>query len=183
MLAPATTHPPCFATSYFLPGDGPCETGCRLAQDCRAAYLVRSGEALAGNPAALSADERVYVLSHRPHPHLVALPCREAAEPEVTTPAPATKTPRAKWTADHRRPLASFTARSVPALVAEVLRIAAQPLHVRDIAAEALSIAAARGVRIGGKTPEATVGLALRQVLEIERVGRGRYCWRAAPAA
>ena len=182
MLAPATNHPPCFATSYFLPGDGPCETGCRLAQDCRAAYLVRSGEALAGNPAALAADERVYVLSHRPHPHLVALPCLDAAEPEVTIPAPA-KSTRAQWTADHRRPLASFPARSVPALAAEVLRHAPQPLHVRDVAVEVLRIAAERGVRIGGKTPEATVGLSLRQVLEIERVGRGRYCWKGAPTA
>ena len=183
MLACATTNPPCFGSSFFLPGEGPCNAGCRLTEACRSAYLVRSGEALAANPAALAADERIYVLSHRPHPHLVALPSGDVAEPQPVSPAPATKTPRAKWTADHRRPLASFTARSVPALVAEVLRIAAQPLHVRDIAAEALSIAAERGVRIGGKTPEATVGLALRQVLEIERVGRGRYCWRAAQTA
>ncbi len=178
MQARVTTHPPCFGTSYFLPGDGPCETGCRLAQDCRAAYLVRSGEALAANPAALATDERVYVLSHRPHPHLVALPGGDSAEPDVSTPAPAPKSTRARWTADHRRPLASFSARSVPAIVTEVLRTAGQPLHVREVAAEVLSMAAERGVRIGGKTPEATVGLALRQVREIERAGRGTYVWR-----
>jgi hypothetical protein len=158
MLAPVTTHPPCFGSSFFLPGEGPCNAGCRLAEECRRAYLVQTGVVLAANPAALAADERIYVLSHRPHPHLVALPGGDVAEPVVAPSAPATKPTRTQWTADHRRPLASFPVRSVPALAAEVLRNAPQPLHVREVAVEVLRIAAERGVRIGGKTPEATVG-------------------------
>ena len=43
--------------------------------------------------------------------------------------------------------------------------------------------AAERGVSLCGKTPVASVGLALRQVLEVAHLGSGWYEWRGrAPA-
>ncbi len=164
MHAPLTTQPACFGISYFVPGEGACEAGCRIAKGCRDCYL----DAAAAHLGELAPDERLFVLSHRPARLAIVPPAGQ--EPHRKAPA--------AWTDERRRPLSSFPARSVPVLAAEVVCAAGRPLHVREIAAEVARIAPARGVRFGGKTPEATVGLALRQVQEVERVGRGQYRWR-----
>jgi hypothetical protein len=80
------------------------------------------------------------------------------------------------------RPLEVFKPTSVASLAVEVLRAAAAPLHVCDITAEVLALATARGIRLAGRTPVATVGLALRRVHGVERVGRGVYIWRGSEA-
>lgn len=65
-------------------------------------------------------------------------------------------------------------------LAAEVLREAGRPLHVREVTAKLTALARERGVRLAGKTPEATVGVAVRRARGVERVGRGMYRWRTA---
>ena len=157
----------CYGISFFVPGEGACGVGCRLAASCRSAYLASASTVLTENPAALADDERRFVLEHT-----------APAAPQVEQPA--AREPRKSptcWTGEKRRPLSKLKASSVATLAAEVLQAAGQPMHVRAVTEEVLQIASSRGIVLGGKTPAATVGLALRQLCEVKQVGRGTYAW------
>ncbi len=195
LTAAATTVPACFGLSFFAPGEGPCNTGCSLAQRCRATYFESALRVLASEPTALAEDEHAYLLTQQEEAEKVtpeALCAPERAHIEELcaraagvvrggcTPSAPRKAPE-RWTEARRRPLSSFKPTSVPALAAEVLRSAARPLHVRDVTAEVQALAAARGARLGGRTPEATVGLSLRRIQGVEQVGRGTYLWTVRP--
>ncbi len=177
MHALVAQEPACFGRSYFTPGAGPCNLGCRLAAGCRAESLVRARAILRAAPAALDAEERAFVASHEDRREPPALAEVIPLERDQA------RRPRAPWTAEHRRPVESFKPTSVAALAVEVLRAAALPLHVDAIATEVLRIAPARGARLAGKTPAATVGLALRHVAGVGRVGRGTYAWQGDSSA
>ena len=161
---------PCFGVSFYVPGEGACAVGCRLAESCRAAYLARAAELAAESPSPLAEDERRFVLEHGGPPESADSPagCVEPARPRKRA---------TRWTDEKRRPLDESKPSSVAALAAEVLRAAGRPMHVRAVTAEVMQVAAARGVALGGKTPDATVGLALRQLREVRQVGRGMYAW------
>jgi hypothetical protein len=186
----ASATPACFGISFFAPGEGPCNTGCSLAQRCRSLYLESAQRALAAEPGALCEDERAYLLTQRAESapatpisenergHIEDLCARAEAVVSggfgVASPPAPRKAPE-RWTDARRRPLSAFKPTSVTARAVEVLRAAAGPLHVCDIAAEVLALATERGIRLGGATPAATVGLALRKVEGVRRVGRGVY--------
>ena len=163
---------PCYGVSFYVPGEGACAVGCRLAEDCRAAYLTRAVELAAESPAALAEDERRFVLEHSAPP--------AAPDPARRVEPGRSRRRPTRWTDDKRRPLHAAQPSSIAALAAEVLRAAERPMHVRAVTSEVMQLAADRGVSLGGKTPAATVGLALRQLLEVKQVGRGMYAWSGA---
>ncbi len=184
MLAHDNLAPLCFGRSFFVPGEGACNAGCRLADRCRAAYLGHARAALASHPSELSEDERLFVIGTGGAPATGQVPAaRPAPVLELCAPTaacttdPATRKVSRPWTDARRRPLASFRPASVSALAVEVLRAAGRPLHVREVAALVQRDAATRGVRLAGRTPHASVGLALRQVQGVQQVGRGLYVW------
>ncbi len=171
MHALAAQEPACFGRSYFTPGTGACDLGCRLAGACRAQYLEQASAILRAEPAALDEHERAFVESHEERRE------RPALAEVIPLERIRSRRARAPWTAAHRRPAESFKPTSVAALAVEVLQSAAGPLHVDAIAAEVVRLAPTRGARLDGKTPAATVGLALRHVAGVVRVGRGTYAW------
>ncbi len=177
MLATANRLPECFGRSYFVPGEAVCGAVCRTADRCRETYLDHARATLAADPGALVAEERLYVLASAAQTSAEAGRALVALPPPTEEPTePSRKLPE-RWSDTRRRPLESFKPASVPALAVEVLRAAGRRLHAPGVPARVLPLAAARGVRLGGKTPQATVGLALRQVRGVELVGRGMYTW------
>ncbi len=180
---PALVFPACYTVSFFAPGEGACSASCRLASACQVGYLANARVALARQPSALSDDERAYVDDQFPESasssrlHLRAVkdePAPVAGEQSASTRGRPGAPPR---------PLGTFRHASVAALAVEVLQAAGRWMHVRDLTAEVLRLAPERGVRLGGRTPEATVGSALRQVQGVELLGRGDYRWRGAAGA
>lgn len=158
--------PECYGVSFYVPGEGQCSLGCSFEAACREAYI---GQACT-SPEKLADEERSWL----------QLALGVAAQPPVTAPAPPPPGKRKRperWTEADRKPLASFKPDSVAVTAAGVLREHGRAMHLSEITDAVLARMAAPP---SGKTPRASVGLALRNVLEVRSIGRGMYEWTDA---